>query len=324
MEKINYKNTKIILVDDDQDILVGYEKALKRIGMQVEVFNNPKVALEYLKENKVEVILLDYFMPQLNGDQFLEELKAIENNSIVILQTGYADKLPPQEMIDELNIQGYFDKEKGFEELILQVKSAIKTSALLKEVNQLSYKKEFISNLLIGVTDETKDQVMAISGQRIIIDDKANEYSDKKLKEASDSIKDHLEKISKRFQALNFETEDNKLCNLSKVFDTVKILTFVKSSFEFNLEDNVNITVKCKGSSLIYILSEIVTYLYNNNIEQTEIVARKTEQGVNILIKKQYDYDSEIIEKIKTISASEKSIQIEINNDNMLEISVND
>ena len=43
----------------------------------------------------------------------VEKLREYNNETIVILQTGYSDKIPPLEMIDKMNIQGYLDKLKG-------------------------------------------------------------------------------------------------------------------------------------------------------------------------------------------------------------------
>ena len=95
MEDSIYKNAKIVVVDDVEEVLKSTKNSLKFEGMNVETFNNPEVALEYLKNNKVDVILLDFFMPQMNGDKFIEELRKFNNETVIILRTGYSDKVPP-------------------------------------------------------------------------------------------------------------------------------------------------------------------------------------------------------------------------------------
>ena len=41
----------------------------------------------------------------MNGDEFLEDLRKFDSETIVILQTGFADKVPPLDMMDRLDIQ---------------------------------------------------------------------------------------------------------------------------------------------------------------------------------------------------------------------------
>ena len=134
MEENIYKNAKVVVIDDIEEVLNSTKSCLKFEDMQVECFSNPIEGLEYLKTNKVDVLLLDFFMPQMNGDEFVQKLREFNNETIVILQTGYSDKIPPLEMIDKMNIQGYLDKLKGEDELVLMTKAAIKTSFLNKQI----------------------------------------------------------------------------------------------------------------------------------------------------------------------------------------------
>ena len=153
MEENIYKNASVVIVDDIEEVLRATKNCLEFEELNVTCFSNPIEGLEYLKTNKADVLLLDFFMPEMNGDEFVAKLREYNQETIVILQTGYADKIPPLEMIDKMNIQGYLDKVKGENELILMTKSAIKTSFLNKkirekdqEIAKLSYKKAIIGN----------------------------------------------------------------------------------------------------------------------------------------------------------------------------------
>lgn len=132
MEENMYKEARVLVVDDIEEVLSATKSTLKFEGMNVITYSNPKEALEFLKNNKIDVLLLDFFMPEMNGDKFIEELRRFNNETVIILRTGYSDKVPPMEMLDSLNIQGYIDKLKGDDELVLMTKSAIKTSYLYK------------------------------------------------------------------------------------------------------------------------------------------------------------------------------------------------
>lgn len=110
---------------------------LKRKNMECISFINPEEALDYLKSNKVDVILVDYHMePNINGDELIKRLKEFDNESIAYLHTAYSEELPATEMMERYNIQGYIDKGKGDEERIQQLTSALKHNELLKLIKK--------------------------------------------------------------------------------------------------------------------------------------------------------------------------------------------
>jgi len=114
---------KILLVDDDDSYLTMTKMALEAEGFQVQITNNPLQALEYLKTNPVDLLLLDFFMPELTGDKFVEQLRAFNQKLIVVLQTGYADENTPLELMKKIDIQTYFDKTSGIDNLVLLIHS---------------------------------------------------------------------------------------------------------------------------------------------------------------------------------------------------------
>lgn len=114
---------KILLVDDDDSYLTMTKMALEAEGFQVQITNNPLQALEYLKTNPVDLLLLDFFMPELTGDKFVEQLRAFNQKLIVVLQTGYADENTPLELMQKIDIQTYFDKTAGIDNLVLLIHS---------------------------------------------------------------------------------------------------------------------------------------------------------------------------------------------------------
>lgn len=127
--KFDYSKYKIVMVDDDTSYLSMAKLALEDKGLKVEIIENPKEALEYVKENKVDLILLDYFMPEMIGEDFVNELRLTDSSTLIILQTGYADEATPIELLEKLDIQGYFDKTKGLDDLVLTIATVLKTKA---------------------------------------------------------------------------------------------------------------------------------------------------------------------------------------------------
>jgi two-component system alkaline phosphatase synthesis response regulator PhoP len=65
----------ILLVDDDQFITVAYKDGLERAGYNVTIAHNGEEALDILKINKPDILLLDLIMPKMNGFELLQALK---------------------------------------------------------------------------------------------------------------------------------------------------------------------------------------------------------------------------------------------------------
>lgn len=116
---MNFEGKTILLIDDDDSYLTMTKMALESYGLAVITNCNPNEGLEYLKNNSVDVVLLDYFMPELTGDEFVKRLREFKNNQIVVLQTGYADENTPIGLMKQSDVQGYFDKTSGIDNLVV-------------------------------------------------------------------------------------------------------------------------------------------------------------------------------------------------------------
>ena len=93
-------------------------------------------ALAVLGTQPADVLLLDYFMPGLTGEEVVTELRKTNRRIQVVLQTGYATERPPREMLKRLDIQGYHDKSDGPDKLLLWADAALKQAAALQEVHK--------------------------------------------------------------------------------------------------------------------------------------------------------------------------------------------
>jgi len=127
------KMARILMVDDDPSIIEMTKMSLESEGFYVESQENPVIALEHLKTNQFDLILLDYFMPEMTGDEFVNQLRIAGDNTVILLQTGYAEEDHPIDLLKSMDIQGYFDKTKGVDELIMLVISMVKTIQKVKE-----------------------------------------------------------------------------------------------------------------------------------------------------------------------------------------------
>ncbi len=68
--------SKIAIIEDDQAISQMYRIKFETEGYEVETASNGKLGLELAENMKPDIVLLDLMMPEMNGDEMLEKLRA--------------------------------------------------------------------------------------------------------------------------------------------------------------------------------------------------------------------------------------------------------
>jgi len=82
---------RIAIVDDEQDILNILEKFfLRKHRFDVDIFVNPKNALERINSGGYDLVLSDIMMPELDGIELLKAIKAKNSSIKVIMMTAYS------------------------------------------------------------------------------------------------------------------------------------------------------------------------------------------------------------------------------------------
>ncbi len=79
---------KILVVDDEQDIVKVLSKILELAGYEVISAYNGTEAVQHVKENNPDLVLLDYMMPDITGLEVLQQIKAFSDEVYVIMVTG--------------------------------------------------------------------------------------------------------------------------------------------------------------------------------------------------------------------------------------------
>ena len=128
---------KIVVVDDEKIVTSAFSTLLKVEGFSdAHFFNNPKEALEFLKTNTPDIVISDFLMPEMNGLEFLTEVKALYPEVSRILLTGYADKENAIRAINEVGLYRYIEKPWSNDDLIINIKNGIERSYLLSQLRQ--------------------------------------------------------------------------------------------------------------------------------------------------------------------------------------------
>ncbi len=99
---------------------------LSKAGYSFVGVTNPMEAIERIRNEHFDLMLLDFLMTPIHGDQVVEEIRKFNKDLYILLLTGHKDLAPPLETIKRLDIQGYCEKSDKFDQLILLIESGIK------------------------------------------------------------------------------------------------------------------------------------------------------------------------------------------------------
>jgi DNA-binding NtrC family response regulator len=86
---LGQKIKKILVVDDEENARIGLSKLLSQEGYDVDSVANGYEALEFLRRKKVNLVISDINMPEMNGLAFLRELNRSYPSTHVIMITAY-------------------------------------------------------------------------------------------------------------------------------------------------------------------------------------------------------------------------------------------
>lgn len=124
------KMTRILLVEDDKDFGDSFALILKRKGYSVRLVPLATQALRILEGERFDVIVSDVVMPQMNGLDFVKELRNRYGEMIpVIMLTGYGNVKEAVEAM-KLGAYSYFLKPVNQDEICLTIDKAVELTEL--------------------------------------------------------------------------------------------------------------------------------------------------------------------------------------------------
>lgn len=132
-------NYRIIAVDDEIGIIDSLSIFLKDSGYDFIGYTDPMNALEKIKTEHFDLMILDFIMTPIHGDKLVEEIRKFNKDLYILLLTGHKDLAPPLDTIKRLDIQGYCEKSDKFDQLLLLIESGIKSISqmnLIKQINE--------------------------------------------------------------------------------------------------------------------------------------------------------------------------------------------
>lgn len=114
----------ILIVDDDLNLCMALNDELSEVGYNTSFYTNGDAALDFLKQNETDLILLDLKMPIKDGFDVLEELKNSGFKGKVIVLTAYADVKSAIESA-KLGAMDFISKPYDFDELLITIRKVL-------------------------------------------------------------------------------------------------------------------------------------------------------------------------------------------------------
>jgi len=118
----------ILIVDDDINLCKVLSEELTEIGYDTHFLTSGDDVLDYIKGNRVDLLLLDLKMPGKNGFDLLQELNFENIDMRIIVLTAYADV---KSAIDsaKLGASDFISKPYDFDELIITIRRTVQREA---------------------------------------------------------------------------------------------------------------------------------------------------------------------------------------------------
>ena len=114
------RDKKVLLVDDDHDILTSMQAAFEPTGAQIETAGNGNKAVELVERNQPDLVVLDMMLPGRSGFLVLEKIKARKprnSKPFVIMITGNQGARHKM-FAESLGVSEYFNKPVKLDKLI--------------------------------------------------------------------------------------------------------------------------------------------------------------------------------------------------------------
>jgi signal transduction histidine kinase/CheY-like chemotaxis protein len=79
----------VFVVDDEPGIAMLCDRILSRAGYTVATETNPRKAIEFLKETKIDLLLVDIRMPEVDGFEVIQHAQRLQPDAAVLIMTGH-------------------------------------------------------------------------------------------------------------------------------------------------------------------------------------------------------------------------------------------
>lgn len=140
----------LLFVDDEPNILSALKRLFRPQGYQIFTAESGALGLEIIAQNKIDLVISDMRMPEMNGAQFLEKVRLASPDTIRILLTGFADISSTVDAINKGQIYRYISKPWEDNDISISVRHAL-------EQKQMALEKIRLEAVVRQQNEELKD-----------------------------------------------------------------------------------------------------------------------------------------------------------------------
>ena len=141
------KKKKILVVDDEQDVRETLESVLSKLDYDPIVAPGGKEALEMIRQNKVDVVLSDLYMPEMDGIELLKRVKTENRNIVFLMITAHPTIETAVDAIKK-GAYDYLTKPFHIDEVKMKLNRALEKSGL---THSLTWANGMIWALIISI-----------------------------------------------------------------------------------------------------------------------------------------------------------------------------
>jgi CheY-like chemotaxis protein len=116
---------KILVVNDEPDVTTMLKMTLERVGLRVDTFNDPVLALKSYKPHLYDLVILDVIMPEVNGLELYTQLKRKDSGINIFFLTASSEPYREEllkEKYNQLSRDLFLEMPLPTTELIREVK----------------------------------------------------------------------------------------------------------------------------------------------------------------------------------------------------------
>jgi two-component system, NtrC family, nitrogen regulation response regulator NtrX len=147
-DEIKYMSRSVLIIDDETSILKSLGGALKDEGYRVRSCTSGKEGLETLRADRSDVVLLDIWMPDMDGLETLKQIKAEWPDQTVIMMSGHGT-IETAVRSTKLGAFDFVEKPLSLERVLVLLQNASSVSDLARE-NQALRKQVQKHRMLVG------------------------------------------------------------------------------------------------------------------------------------------------------------------------------
>ncbi len=148
-------DSTIVLVDDEEMVLTSLRAFLTlETNFNIKTFTSAISALEFIKNNDIDIVFSDYLMPEMDGISFLAKVREIRPDVPRIILTGYADKENAIKAINEVGLFQYIEKPWDNDDLLIILRNGMERQNLLKKLQQKINEISDANSELVGLQKE--------------------------------------------------------------------------------------------------------------------------------------------------------------------------